>query len=146
MDSYPFKMRQNSDGIHRFIASFGMHLIVSMAGGRTTVQPPTFGQYSKTSFIKARNLLERMRDYQDDILRFAYNFKVPFDNNFSERDIRMMKLKQKISGCFRSKKGAQYFARIRSYIMTARKQSHNVFEALTNLFVDNTLYPKLLSA
>ena len=85
-----------------------------------------------------RNLLERLNNYKEDFLRFFTDFQVPFDNNFSERDIRMMKVKQKISGGFRSLKGAKYFARIRSYIMTARKQNVNPLQALTNLFMDNT--------
>ena len=94
------------------------------------------GRYAKPP---PRNLLERLNDYKEDVLRFFTDFKVPFDNNFSERDIRMMKVKQKISGGFRSMKGAKYFARIRSYIMTARKQNVNPLQALTNLFVDNTI-------
>ena len=87
-----------------------------------------------------------MKNFKDDIIRFLFDFSVPFDNNFSERDIRMMKLKQKISGCFRSKKGAQYFARIRSYIMTARKQGVNVFDALGDLFEHNNTYSKLVNS
>lgn len=94
------------------------------------------GRYAKPP---PRNLLNRLNDYKEDVLRFFTDFKVPFDNNFSERDIRMMKVKQKISGGFRSLKGAKYFARIRSYIMTARKQNVNPLQALTNLFVDNTI-------
>lgn len=86
-----------------------------------------------------RNLVERLRDYPQDILRFFYDFSVPFDNNFSERDLRMMKVKQKISGCFRSFEGAKCFARIRSFIITARKQNINVFKALSNLFTDNDI-------
>ncbi len=88
---------------------------------------------------KPRNLIERFRDYANDILRFLYDFKVPFDNNFSERDLRMMKVKQKISGCFRSFDGAKFFARIRSFIITARKQNVSAFNALKNLFTDNSL-------
>jgi len=102
-------------------------------------KPPekkTRGRYKKTP---PRNLLERLDNYQEDVLRFFLDFKVPFDNNFSERDLRMMKVKQKISGGFRSLKGAKYFARIRSYILTARKQDVNPLQALTNLFVDNTI-------
>jgi len=102
-------------------------------------KPPeekTKGRYKKTP---PRNLLERLRDYADDVLRFFQDFQVPFDNNFSERDIRMMKVKQKISGGFRSLEGAKYFARIRSFILTARKQNINPLQALTNLFMDNTI-------
>ena len=94
------------------------------------------GRYAKPP---PRNLLERLDKHQGDVLRFFLDFKVPFDNNFSERDLRMMKVKQKISGGFRSLKGAKYFARIRSYILTARKQNVNPLEALTNLFMDNTV-------
>lgn len=100
------------------------------------------GKYKKSP---PRNLIERIKKRVDDILRFFYDFRVPFDNNFSERDIRMMKVKQKISGCFRSLKGAHYFARVRSYIMTARKQNVNTFRALTNLFTDNSIAIKLTS-
>jgi len=94
------------------------------------------GRYAKSP---PRNLLERLNGHREDVLRFILDFKVPFDNNFSERDLRMMKVKQKISGGFRSLKGAKYFARIRSYILTARKQNVNPLEALINLFVDNTI-------
>ena len=101
----------------------------------------TRGRYKKSP---PRNLLERLQNYTDDILRFFYDFKVPFDNNFSERDIRMMKVKQKISGCFRSLKGAEFFTRTRSYIMTARKQNVNVFDALKSLFTNNTIGKQLV--
>ncbi len=101
------------------------------------------GRYKKPP---PRNLLERCRDYSDDIIRFLFNFQVPFDNNFSERDLRMMKVKQKISGGFRSLKGAKHFARIRSYIVTARKQNVNPLKALTNLFEDNTIGEQLTHA
>lgn len=94
---------------------------------------------------KPRNLIERFRDYADDILRFFYDFKVPFDNNFSERDIRMMKVKQKISGCFRSIDGAKFFTRTRSFIITAQKQNINAFKALKNLFLDNSFPSQLIS-
>lgn len=79
---------------------------------------------------KVRSLLERLYDHADDILRFAKESIAPFDNNLAERDLRMMKTKLKISGCFRSNVGAESFCKIRSYIATIRKQGGNVFEAL----------------
>ena len=72
-----------------------------------------------------------------------YDFSVSFENNQAERDIRMMKVQQKISGTFRSKKGVESFCRIRSYISTVRKRGLNVISALQDVFTGNTLLPDL---
>jgi len=83
---------------------------------------------------KARNLLERLRDYEADVLRFIDHPVVPFTNNLGERDIRMTKVQQKISGCFRSWEGAQIFCRIRGYLSTCRKNGVTASEALALVY------------
>jgi transposase len=90
---------------------------------------------------KAKNLLDRLTNHQESVLRFLHDFQVPFDNNQAERDIRMMKLKQKISGGFRSESGARIFSRIRGYLSTLRKQGHNIWGALVQLFMGNPVSP-----
>jgi transposase len=80
------------------------------------------------------NLLLRLREHEAEVLRFARDLRVPFDNNQAERDLRMMKVQQKIAGRFRTVAGAEAFCRIRSYISTLRKQGVHVFTALQQLF------------
>jgi transposase len=89
----------------------------------------------------AKNLLDRLARQQDAVLRFIHDFAVPFDNNQAERDLRMMKLKQKISGCFRSQAGAVMFCRIRSYLSTLRKQGVNIWDALVQIFMGSPMSP-----
>ena len=105
-------------------------------------QPPP-GKRGRRKKTKARNLVERFEQHKAAILRFVHDFKVPFDNNLAERDIRMMKVQQKISGCFRSREGAAQFCRLRSYISTIRKQGLSVWEALATLFNGDVLIPQL---
>ena len=83
---------------------------------------------------KERNLLERLRDFENDVLRFMVISDVPFTNNRGENDIRMTKVQQKISGCFKSMDGAKIFCRVRSYLLTAQKQGVTPTDALKTLF------------
>ena len=84
----------------------------------------------RTAKRVGHNLVVRLKKFRDDVLRFLNDPLVPFTNNQAERDIRMMKCEQKISGGFRSEKGAKIFARIRGFISTARKQGWNIFESI----------------
>lgn len=92
------------------------------------------GQRGRLKRTKSRALLERLRDYKEDTLRFLDNDIIPFTNNQGENDIRMTKVHQKISGSFRSYKGAEIFCRVRSYLSTCRKHDITASEALMSLF------------
>ena len=97
-------------------------------------RPDKKGKRGRIKKTKSRNLLERLRDYENDVLRFMDDERVPFTNNMGENDIRMTKVQQKISGCFRSMEGALIFCRIRSFLSTCRKQGIKASQALDNLF------------
>ena len=106
-------------------------------------KPDALSQRSKVVRVKrrdpARPLISRLQTRREQVLRFMTDFRVAFDNNASERDIRMVKLQQKISGCFRTEEGAEAFCRIRSYLSSARKQGHSPLAALERAFAGKPL-------
>lgn len=89
-------------------------------------------------------MLNRLSGHKDQVLAFMHDFNVPFDNNLAERDLRMAKVKQKISGTFRSSAGADTFTRIRGYVSTVRKQGKNALDCIKSTFTASPFEPDLI--
>ena len=99
------------------------------------------GRRGRKKQSKAKNLLDRLNEHRQKALAFMYDFSVPFDNHQAERDVRIMKVQQKISGTFRSAQGANIFCRIRGYISTVRKNSLSVINTIQAAFEGNPFIP-----
>jgi transposase len=114
-----------------------------LAAGRAANPPPVRrpGQRGRLKQSPARNLLERLVLEREQVLAFLDDLMIPFDNNQAERDLRTLKIQQKVSGCFRSDAGAAAFARLRSYLATMRKQGQALLAALETVFTGHPLHP-----
>jgi transposase len=138
MTSLPQAVKQDFERRYTHLVQTGM-----------AANPPPHkraGQRGAPKKSDALNLLIRLHQYQDLILRFMHDFAVPFDNNRAESDLRMMKLRQKISGCFRTQEGAAIFCDLRSYLSTMQKQGVHLLTALRSAIVGSPLLPPLLAA
>jgi transposase len=105
--------------------------------------PPEGRQRGRRKQSPARNLLERLWLGQAEVLAFLDDFAIPFDNNQAEQDLRMFKVQQKVSGCFRAERGAEVYCRIRGYLSTLRKRRHVFLRALQAAFTGHPLLPAL---
>lgn len=113
------------------------------AGLAANPEPERTGERGRPKQSKGKNLVDRLGKHREAVLRFMHDFGVPFDNNQAERDLRMIKVRQKISGGFRTEEGAAAFLRIRGYISTVRKQGENVLAALERVFMGEPFIPNL---
>jgi transposase len=132
-----YRYRLDEKILHEYEKRYGEILI---EGEKANPPPPINNKNKKRGKPKQsepKNLLDRLKHFSTATLAFMYDFNVPFDNNLAERDVRMIKVQQKISGTFRSELGAKYFCRIRGFISTARKQKlkvlSSIFDALSNV-------------
>jgi transposase len=129
----------------RRIAAFGRRYDALIAEGMNlNPSPPRTGKRGRPALGQAGSLLVRLTTHREDVLRFATDFRVPFDNQ-AERDVRMGKLQHKISGGWRSENGAHAFLNVRSYLSTARKHEQSAMDVLHDLFTGNTWIPSSAS-
>ena len=123
------------------LARYRHLLAAGLAANPPPEAPRRPGQRGRLAQSPARNLLERLTLGQDQVLAFLDDLAIPFDNNQAERDLRGLKVQQKVSGCFRSDAGANAFARLRGYLATLRKQGQALLAALETVFTGQPLYP-----
>lgn len=129
----------DSDKIEEFEGRFDK--IIAEGLERNPPPPKEPGKRGRVQQSPPKNLLDRLEEHKREVLAFMYDFDVPFDNNLAERDVRMMKLRQKISGTFRTAGGADVFCSIRGYISTVRKNGHHVLDAIQDALAGRPFIP-----
>lgn len=126
-----------------FVARYTSILATGFAANPPPERSP--GTRGRPKRGKVLSLLDRLSQHQEAVLRFMHDFAVPFDNNQAERDLRMVKIQQKISGGFRQPRGADRFCRIRGYVSTVRKQGQHALACLRSVFEGSPFMPNLTS-
>ena len=131
------------DEVERFEVRYDQIIKKGMLENPPPKKPDLSKKRGRKKQTAAKNLVDRLSEYHREVLAFMYDPRVPFDNNLAERDIRMLKVQQKVSGTFRSRRGADSFCRIRGYISTARKNSVSVLDAIQGAFEGRAYVPPL---
>jgi transposase len=129
-----------SERLSFYSAAYDKLIAEGLEFNQNIAQPPP-KKRGRPKQSPPKNLLDRLHKHKAGVLAFMADFRVPFDNNLAERDVRMVKVKQKVSGAFRTKSGADTFCHIRSYISTARKQGHHLLDALYRAFLGQPFIP-----
>ena len=124
-------------------AAFVTRYQAVLASGHAANPPPERRphQRGRVKQSPAQNLLERLWVRQEEALAFLDGLTIPFDNTQAERDLRTLKMQQKVSGCFHSDPGADAFVRLRGYLATLRKQGQPLLAALQTVFAGRPLHP-----
>jgi transposase len=118
-------------------------IFITKGENENPFKPPMEKKRGPPKRTKPQNLLVRFRTYQDCFLAFLTDPMIPFTNNLAEQDLRMMKVQQKVSGCFRTVRGAQIFARIRSFLSTLRKNGQGILPGIKDALSGRDLMPEL---
>lgn len=136
----PAQLSLDSDQLAHFEQRYDELLSLGLEANPPPVDPPPKKRGRKKQ-TPPKNLIDRLQKHKPQVLAFMYDFRVPFDNNLAERDVRMVKIKQKVSGAFRTRAGAETFCAIRSYISTVRKNRLNVIDAIYDALTGRPFVP-----
>jgi len=145
MNNYIYKLKENgkiSPSKGKIQHFYQLYDNICQSAHKYYPPPPNpTNSKRKPKQSKGKNLLDRFIEYKKETLRFFTNLLVPFTNNLAERDLRMIKVKEKISGTFASFKGAEIFSRIRGFISTVKKNNRSVFKELSNVLSGEIYVP-----